>query len=148
MDRKQLVLVAAICGGVTALGALLPWYSIKTPFVSTSASGIDSGRGVVVLLLGIAGGLAALLVHLGKAGQVVKLNEAQHFYVTIGCLGVAALLAVITFFGDFEKVEAMGQSMGPSRGLGLWLSLLGSIGGAAAAFLVVRKSAGPGAAGP
>ena len=40
MDRKQLILIAAICGGVIVLGTLLPWVTTEGLMgMSVSVSG-------------------------------------------------------------------------------------------------------------
>src|SRR5688572_27186813 len=106
--RKQLILSAAIGGGVAALGTLLPWYSWSVeagPFSSSgSISGLDTGaKGVLVPLCGLAGGAAALLVHLGKAGTLVKLNEMQHLWIATGALGLCLLLSLIQFFSSYSQ---------------------------------------------
>jgi hypothetical protein len=144
--RKQLVLGAAIGGGVAALGTLLPWASaygtgaFAGMVPASSWSGIDSGKGWFVLILALVGGGAALLVHLGKAGQVVKqLNETQHLWASLGALGVALIVVLVQFFNDgYQSQEFMGTKVGVSRGFGLWLCLLGSAAGAAAAFMATR----------
>jgi hypothetical protein len=142
MGRKQLALVAAACGVIAAFGALLPWVTVEF-VVTQTASGVDSAKGVFVLLLGLLGGAAAAVVGLGKTGQLLKLDEVQHLYIAIAALGLAFLLAVTSFFGNqFAGVELQGERLDfVSRGIGLWLSLLGSLGGGVAAFLATRKPA-------
>jgi hypothetical protein len=156
--RKQLILAAVIGGAVTAVGTLFNWVTVSggagwtgyTQLGTLSVSGVDHGKGIGVLLLGLVGGLAALLVHLGKAGTVVKqLNETQHLWVAVGALGLALLLVLTVFFsGAYETHEVMGQKYGASRGFGLWLSLLGSLGGAVAAFMTVKGTNPMGAPKP
>jgi hypothetical protein len=144
MDKKQLVLVAAICGGVVALGSLLPWTTAKGLGFTGSSSGVDGFKGVLVLLAGLAAGGAALLVHLGKVGQVLKLDERQHLWIAIGAFGLALLLSLIQFFdGHYRTETAHGVTMGWSRGFGLWLDLLGSIAGGATAWLAMQKGSAP-----
>src|SRR5262245_27141199 len=51
MDRKRLTLIMAVCGGLAALGSLLPWATVKSFGGSISASGVESTYGVFVLIL-------------------------------------------------------------------------------------------------
>jgi hypothetical protein len=149
MDRKRLALIAAICGGLTALGTLLPWVSIDTVMGSMTAAGTKSGLGVFVMILGLVGGAAALLVHLGKTGQFVKLDERQHFYAALGCLGLALILTFVQLVSsDYKTVAMLGEEMGARRGLGLWLDLFATLGGSAAAFLAVKPVRAAGSSTP
>ena len=139
MERKQLILVAAICGGVAAVGTLLPWVSVDSGFMgNVSAAGTSTSYGVLVLLLGLAGGVAALLVHLGKVGQIVKLNESQHLYIALGGLAGALLFTLIQFLSGYPHQTVMGQDFGAHRGVGLWITLIATIAGSAAAFMTMR----------
>ena len=80
---------------------------------------------------------------------VKQLNETQHLWVALGALGLALLLVLTVFFsGAFETHEVMGQKFGASRGFGLWLSLLGSLAGAGAAFMATRGTSPIGAPKP
>jgi hypothetical protein len=140
MDRKRLTLIMAVCGGLAALGSLLPWATVKSFGGSISASGVESTYGVFVLILGLAAGAAALLVYLGKVGQLIKLDERQHLFIALGCFALALLFTLIQFFSSgYQSVSVMGTEVGASRGFGLWLALLATIGGAGAAFMTVRN---------
>jgi hypothetical protein len=144
MDKKSLTLAAAICGAVTAIGTLLPWATAKTFMMEVSAAGTESTKGVFVLILGLLGGAAALLVHLGKVGQIVKLDEKQHVLIGLGCFALAIILILTTFVdGGYKTQTVMGQEFGASRGIGLWLCLLASLAGGAALFMVLKPSLKP-----
>ena len=132
MEKKQLLLIAAVCGGVLFLGSLLAW--VKAPSVEFmgqtvgggSISGTQFTVGVFVLILGLVGGAAALAMALGKT-DIVKLAPKQYALIAAGALGLAALLSIIKFF-----------EIGP-KGIGIWLCFLAGIGGAACMFLVLRQ---------
>ena len=143
LTRKQLILGAAICGGVTALGCLLPWVTHEGMMgAGPNFSGLNTSYGWIVFLAGIVAGAAALLVHLGKVGQLVKLTEIQHVYVAVGCFALACLVCLMQMSSSvYQTASVAGYTIGASRGLGLWLSLLGAIGGEVA---VVPGDAGRG----
>jgi hypothetical protein len=145
MDRKQLILIAAICGGATALGVILPWATMDAPMsVGGSFNGFNTGWGTLVFLAALAAGAAALLIHLGKIGQFVKLTELQHVYVMVGGFGLATLGTLIHFFsGTYTTVSGMGHEYGWHRGIGLWICLLGTLGGEAVSFLVMKGASSP-----
>lgn len=141
MDRKQLILIAAICGGATALGVILPWATGSAGgFGSVSYNGFNTGWGTLVFICALLAGAAMLLIHLGKVGQFVKLTELQHVYAAMGGFAVASLGTLINFFGrEFQSQTVMGQEYGVSRGIGLWLCLIAALGGEAVSFLVMQK---------
>jgi hypothetical protein len=144
MDRKKLALIMTICGGVAVLGTLLSWVVVDGPFASGSAPGTDSTKGVFVLILSLAGGAAALLLFLGKAGELIKLDERQHLLIGTGCLAVALLLVFTQMVsGDYETVKLADESFGTRRGFGLWLDMLATIGGVAAGVMALRPSGSP-----
>ena len=54
LTRKQLILVAAVCGGVTALGCLLPWVTHEGMMgAGPNFSGLNTSYGWIVFLAGI-----------------------------------------------------------------------------------------------
>lgn len=128
MDKKRLLMIAAAGGAATMLGAFLPWATLsdeglggalKALGQSVSVSGIDGGDGIIVLVLGAIGAAAAVGAFLGKLGNKMVLVGAI-------CLALAALVSII----DFMDIS------GPvSVGIGLWLCLIGSVVGTAAAFV-------------
>jgi hypothetical protein len=138
MDRKQLALIAAICGAVVFVGVLLPWVSVNMGQMgSATANGTEGGfdGGVIILILGIVGAAAAALAWSGNT-KMVPVAPQQQLLIGTGALAVAALLTVINFFKDFGPSI---QGMGASRGIGLYLTLLASLGGTAAMVMLLRK---------
>ncbi len=139
MDRKKLSMIAAACGAVVFVAMFLPFASFSGPsqFVALlpTFNGFDWDGGVVVLILSLVAGAAALLVFLGKT-DVVPLDGRQLLFVGVGGFAVAALLLVIKFFDDWPS----GQGGGISRGIGLYLMLLATLAGAAACFLATKNA--------
>ncbi len=138
MDKKQLTMIAGVGGAVAAVGTLLPWWSASAGPFSMSASGIDWGGGVIVLLCAAAGAVLFGATALGK-GDKIPMPEKTKGLVGTACLGVAALLVVIKFF-DMPS-DPMGVT---SRGLGMWLSLAGALAGVGAAVVLMRGGGGGG----
>ena len=145
LDQKKLCQVAAICGGLVFIGCLLPWITVSLPAEALAAAervgmaipqtsfNATSGNftaGVLVLILGLVGGAAAALTGFGFV-KAVPLPQKTQWLIAAGCFAVSALFVVINFLKDFG---------GASRGLGLWLSLLASLGGTAAMFLLLKKA--------
>jgi hypothetical protein len=146
MTRKQLALIAAVCGAVAFVAALLPWasWSIPPQFGNVSIAGVKTTtggtegefKGVWVIILGLLGGFHALLVHLGKHKQVLPFlpfDERQHLFMSAALFALACILTLTDFLRDFPEQL--------SRGLGLWLALLATAGGAATAVLGTMKPA-------
>jgi hypothetical protein len=132
MDKKQLLMIAAVCGGLLFLGALLPWWSASVGPISMSVSGTDFTLGVFILILGLAGGAAALAMALGKT-DIVKLTEKQYAMIAAGAIGLAALFALIKFF-DLKDPSGVG-----GKSIGIWLCLLAGIGGTVCMVMVLRQ---------
>jgi hypothetical protein len=138
MDKQKLTMFAGIGGAVAAVGVILPWASISVgPFGSSSVSGFQVDLGWLVFIGGVAGVATFGLDALGK-GSVIPLAAKQK--VLIGLIGLC-LASVIVLIRFFDIPGAM-------RGFGLWLSLLGSLGGAVCAFLLFKpEGLGGGAPG-
>ncbi len=141
MDQKKLCQIAAICGAVVFVGWFMPWLTIEIPpqakalgiSMDTSISGTSSAwtAGWLVMLLGLVGGAAAALTGFGFV-KAVPLPQKKQWLIAAGCLAGSALFVLINFFKDFS---------GPaSRGLGLYLCLLASLGGAACMVLVLKNA--------
>ena len=143
MDRKKLSMIAAICGGLVFLGMILPIASVSFLGQSKSFNGFDGdtwGGGVIALILSVAAGAAALLVFLDKT-DAVPLDGRQLLFLGVGAFGLSALLVLIQFFsGDYKTAEVSGITMGASRGIGLYLMVLATLGGAAACFLATKHA--------
>jgi hypothetical protein len=160
MDRKQLGLVLAILAVVTLVGCVLPWYSAKSEVENalsnvpeayrgfargmieraakdTTVSGTNSHfKGVFVLILGLIGGAAGLVLFLGKEKQV-PLDWRQLFFVSLGAFGLGALLVFLDLVRE-EGINAFGG----------WLAFLATLAGAGLAFWGTRGAPMPKAAAP
>ena len=132
MDRKQLVMLAAAGALVTLVGLFLPWASLsdeglggalKALGQSVSISGIEGSDGKIVLVLAAIAGALAGAQAMGKS---IVLSPRKGMLVAAICMALAAAVCVIDFLNVGGPV---------SVGLGLYLSLLGSIVGTATAFL-------------
>lgn len=164
MDRKQLATIAAVCGVVAAIAVLLPWYSVSmkmnlegmgdlgshVPGLAGAVSGSSKSvngtqgdfNGTFVLILGLLGAAAAGLVA-AKKTDVLPLDERQYLFVALGTLALAVILTLIDVFRDLPSASQSSGSMSISAGksFGLYLTLIATVAGAAAAFLATRKPA-------
>jgi hypothetical protein len=98
---------------------------------SMSVSGTSSElNGTVVLILSLLGAAAAGAT-LARAGTVPLAPRALLF-AALGAFGLAFVLTLLDFLEEF----------GPraNRGIGLWLAVLATAGGAVAAVLALRKT--------
>ena len=138
MDKKQLLMIAAGGAAATVIGVLLPWWSVDVPkglgplaaAFDTSVSGLDSGGGKFVLLLGLVAAAAAGALFLGKT---LPVPGKTAILVSGACLGLAALICLMKFLDIKGPV---------STGIGLWLCLIGSIAGAVTSFMVWKQMGG------
>ncbi|MDJ0975202.1 MAG: hypothetical protein QNJ98_12130 [Planctomycetota bacterium] len=159
MDRKQLSLIAAICGGVVVIGMFLPVLNAGTsgmpdiPGVdfaskSKSVNGFDKGGALILaFILAAAACAAAVMVFLDKT-DAVPFDGRQLLFLAVGAFGLAAVLAVITMLdGDYQTRTIGPVTVGATRGIGLYLMLLGAIGGAAASFLATKQAPSSGGGG-
>jgi 4-amino-4-deoxy-L-arabinose transferase-like glycosyltransferase len=146
MDRKQLRLILGIVGLVTVLGCVLPWYTlphaqelldalrsanerlgVAANVPSTSISGTHAGfNGTGVLVLGLIGGAAGLVLFLGKEKQT-PLDGRQWFFVALASFGVGALLVFLDLVSD-AGINAFGG----------WIAFLATLAGAGLAVWGVR----------
>lgn len=160
MDRKQLATIAVVCGIVAFVAVLMPWYSYS---VSIDVSGMPSEaramlgasgggstlngtegnfNGVFVIILSLLGAAAAALVVVRKT-DLLPLDERQHLFASLGLFALAAIVTLIDVFSDFPGTpQGMGGMMKVEAGksFGLYLTLIATAAGAAAAFLAVQKS--------
>lgn len=136
MDKKQLHLIAAGGAAATLVGVFLPWASLsdeglggalKALGQSVSIAGIDGSDGKIVLVLAL---IAAALVGAQLLGKSLLLSGRKAMLVAGICLALAAAVCVIDFLDISGAV---------SVGIGLYLSLVGSIAGTATAFLAWKQ---------
>jgi hypothetical protein len=141
MNPRQLPLAAAICGAAAVVAVLLPWISVTLPpeaaafgFSIPTINGTDGDfKGTWVLILALLAGFHSVLVWKGKHQQVLpflKLDSRQHMFLAAGLFALALVLTLTDFLRDFGA--------GASRGIGLWLTLLATGAGVAAAYLSTR----------
>jgi hypothetical protein len=155
MNHRQAVMVVAACGLLTLIGVLLPWVTVSVPTLpasdlgdsefgrqmqaqlaaamskaKTSANGTEGDfKGTFVLILGVVGGAAAAAT-LARPGTV-PLGSRQLLLVALGTFGLACLLTLTDFFRDFS---------GGSKGIGIFLTLLATLGGAIVSLLALRMT--------
>ncbi len=129
MDKKKLTMFAAIGGLATAIGCFLPWVTASFGPMSVSANGFDANTGTLTFILGLAAAIVAGLAWQGKSASI-PLPAKTQMLIGAGCLALAAVLMLVKFFDDYGPA---------SRGLGLYLSTLGAVGGAVVMFLLLKK---------
>lgn len=130
----------AVGTAVVAVGALLPWATVNAGLVSVTVAGTD-GDGVITLMLALVVG--GLVLAKWKAG----LSRA----VVIVSLVLGAIVLAIAIYDAIDIASSVVDSefvdLRASVGIGLWLTLLGSIAMVAGAIWELRSPT-PGAATP
>ena len=117
---------------VVAVGSLLPWAIVSAGFMTVSKAGTD-GDGVVTLLLAlVVGGLALFSWKAGLSRRMVITSLVVGLIVL--AIGVYDTVDVATTVNETEFVEVRA-----SVGIGLWLTLLGSIAMVAGAIWELRS---------
>lgn len=140
MNRKLLSLIAAICGAAGFISVFLTWASRE--IASGKSESYDAfelaegGRlfetGTFVLIFCLLAGAATLLVHL-RMTKVTRIDARQLLFLCVALFGLAALMTVIRFFHEAFEPDQI------SRGFGIYLAVLATVGGAVASFLAARK---------
>lgn len=134
-DNKKLNLLTVASAGVTALAVFLPWATLEHPVLSRTVSGIDTGDGPIILLLGAAAGVCAFLFRQGKVPKRGILLAAMI------CFAVAALISVVDLFRiDQHSSTTAALGIEYSRGIGMFLVVAGTLAGTASALLAWRGS--------
>ena len=108
---------------------------------SESANGTEGDfNGMFVIILSLLAGAAALLVVLGKT-DILPLDERQHLFASLGLFALAVIVTLTDVFRDLpSKSGGMGDmQVEAGKGFGLYLTLIATAAGAAAAFLAVQK---------
>lgn len=126
-------------GALTVLGSFLPWtiLTFALNHQTIAITGWDTSFGKVTALLGVA---ALILLALRLFG--IKLPEAladRERLILLG-LGAEALLLAVLYLLDGVQVLAAGAFASTGPGIGLYLSLIGSLALAIGAYL--HKGAG------
>lgn len=144
MDRKQLTMIAAGCGAAALIGSFLPWVSVSAKGLAAqlgaaSASGgnvFDVGLGPLIFIAILVSAGLAIARFMG-AEKSIPLKSGQITLLGLISFGLAAGLTLIKVFsGDFG--DHAGGMLTVSRGIGLWLTFLGTAGGFAAWFLASK----------
>lgn len=131
-DNKKMSLAVVVCAAASILGAFLPWASVSFGGISSSASGFDGGDGKIIVLLAAAAGVIAFMWMQGKLAKSGLLLGAMI------AMAICALISVKDFFDIGDAPGAGAVSV--SRGIGIYLCLLGTLAGTAAAFFAWRSS--------
>lgn len=127
-----------LIGGTTAVavGALLPWASVSAGFVTATKAGTD-GDGVFTLLLSLVVGGLALAKWKAGLGRGVLITA-----LVLGLLLLAvAVIDTVDVATTSEETELV--KVEASVGIGLWLTLLGSIAMVIGAIWALRTSKQP-----
>ena len=135
LSRSGIVIVAS--GAVVLVGSLLHVYE--------SNSAWSSGYFPVLTLPAIFGVIMAAHVLATEVAKGVKTSDRvldfswTQVHVALGCW--AALMMLCFLVGE-AGVSARGATISPSKGIGFWLMLLGSIGLAVGAVMRTTERAG------
>jgi hypothetical protein len=110
--------------GVMVLSTFLPWVSVSFGVGSASSIGLRGAGGAFQLLLSF-GGLAFVIV-------AIAVNQNQLYNISIWCAGGWSALATLWRLIDLMDVLGANRHLASiSAGIGLYLSLLAALAGAA-----------------
>ena len=145
MGSKTTALGVAICGAVTFVGVLLPWYRLGCVGAGMSFNGtqVDYAGGVT-LFLGLVAGACALLLRKGPP-QGFPLGAYALALVAVGAFGLAALLTVIDLFGHGPgNLTGRGGSPFSGRtGIGIYVTMGSTVAGAWLAWVLFKQTPAP-----
>lgn len=133
-SRQQMCLGGAAGAALAALGSLLPWVTARTLFGQVSVAGTE-GDGQITLALGIA---VAVLFLTGRNGT----NRSGLVIGTI-LAGAALATAGYNYSNITDRVGDTDGSIGAAVGIGLYLTLAGTVVAFIAGILAARAPAEP-----
>jgi hypothetical protein len=122
--QRKFIMIAALIGIV---GTFFKWFSFSNPFGGGSAgpTGTDFGAGIVTLIALAASGVLAFL------GDQKNYLSKNSWLIVLGAAGLASVLCLIKLISKPSGFAMVGGSIG----IGLILSIVGSVGVVASAFL-------------
>ena len=117
LRTKQVSIGLGICGGLIAIGCLLPWATVLGGLLSIN--GIDTNDGTFVLILGIVILVAGIYVH-----PNIRPNKSG-YVIALGCSVLSFLISLIDIIDIGSLVS---DTYFASVGGGLYLCVIGSAG--------------------
>lgn len=152
MDAKKVALGVAVCGALTFLGVLLPWYgfSFDLPRGLEGPSGLSLNgtegdyAGTFTLVLGLVAGAAAL-IHRKGPPQGFPLGAYPLALVALGAFGLATVVTLVDLFGHGPQRSFRGHKspFSGGTGVGLYLTLGATAVGAWFAWRLFKKTPAP-----
>jgi membrane associated rhomboid family serine protease len=141
VKRKLLALLAALSAVIASGGTFLPWIVARAMDATASVRGVATPKGLLVLMLSIAGGATAMLADFGRAERILALARRQYLRLSLGAFAIGAFLTVSQCLGsDYKMLSVEEGEVGTKRGIGLWASLAGTLCGLLAAWRAVRQA--------
>ncbi len=128
VDAKKTALGVAICGGLTFLGVLLPWYELS--FLSLNGTQGDYS-GTLTLLLGLVGGAAALVLRRGPPAGF-PLGAYPLALVALGAFGLATVVTLVDLLahGPGRVFAGRRSPFSGGTGFGIYLTMGAAAAGA------------------
>lgn len=125
--------LALAAAGLVALGSMLPWATIHSPFGSVSLAGTE-GDGVISLVGAAVFAAVWLLAGLGdRPGQ-------NWMIVAVALAAGGIVLAIVKIIDVQSAIDELGDEfVTTSVGVGLWVVLIGSAAALVACLKTLRR---------
>jgi len=128
LRTKQVSIGLSICGGLIAIGCLLPWATVFGGLLSIN--GIDTSDGTVVLILGIVILVAGIYVHPNFG------PKRSGYVIALICSALSFLISLV----DMINIGSLtAETSLASVGGGLYLCVIGSVGSLILSFVGTFK---------
>ena len=130
-DQKKYMLIAAAIG---VIAVFLPWATVKSVMGSVSANGLDGDDGVITLII------VSIVGYLVFRNDKSEELTGNNLYLVVGGFGIAALIGIYDLSNASSSFPSVtNQYVSVNIGIGLYLTALAGVAGAAIPFVLKNK---------
>jgi hypothetical protein len=125
--------MAAMSGLIIAVGAVLPWSTVRIASVATTRTGVDSDiGGVLTAVAGIALFFVVVVGAVARAPRAIGL-------AAVSASGIAALAALIDWVVLAPPPATGGPGAASSTGVGILVTLVGAVAAFVTGIALMRQ---------